>query len=221
MTRSNWGTFCEGDFFGEFAMLTGRDSRAHVRAVTPVTALCLTEEQIGEVAGEDPQIWDTLWGVYQRRMLTNTMASDALFGHLRLAQRDALVGRFGLKEYSPDEVIMRADSACEGVCMVLFGQVEIAPVNPRLPAYVVKEREFFGFVASLSDGPCRANVRALQDTTLLCLAPSYFRELTRSQPAIAGEIRHMLRERVERDDLFLTSRRAARLIDRPIARQSA
>lgn len=198
------GEFSEGDFFGEFEMLTGRPSAAQVVASTQTTVLFISEETIHQVAEEDPEIWDTLWDVYHIRMLNNLMASNTIFRHLPSSVRDDVLDLFDIEEHVANDVVLAADEPCRFVCLVLFGQLNLEPTDPKLPSKILREGEFFGFVASLSDDACRANITASQDTTLLCLSATHFRQLTRQHAGIAREIRAMLRSRVTRNDLFLT-----------------
>lgn len=198
------GEFAEGDFFGEFELLTGRPSAAQIVASTRTSVLVVTEEAIHEVAEEDPEIWDTLWDVYHIRMLNNLMASNTIFRHLPSTTRDEVLDLFEIEEHPPGQVVLQPEEPCRFVCLVLFGELNLEPTDPKLPSKILREGEFFGFVASLSDDACRALITSTQDTTLLCLSATHFRQLTRQHAGIAREIRAMLRSRVTRNDLFLT-----------------
>ncbi len=197
------GSFVEGEFFGEFALLTGRTNHASVRAMTDVVALGVSEEDLHEVAAHDPEVWDTLWDYYHVRMLNNLMVSDTIFGKLTRETRDELIDLFALQEMVQGDVLVEANQACPCVCLVLFGQLQIEPAEGS-EVRGVREGEFFGFVASLSDEPCGARVVAVTDVTLLCLPARAFRGVTRSNAGVAGEIRRLLRTRHQRPDLFLT-----------------
>ncbi len=197
-------TFCEGDFFGEFALLTGRDHSAHVHAQTRTRLLVVSEELVHHIAGYDEEIWDTLWDFYHVRMLNNLMASDSIFGLLDAKDRDDLVDEFDLIEYAAGDVVLAPDQPCPYVYLVLFGVLQITPQHTELGAKTLREGEFFGFVASLSTEPCQASVRAIKDVSLLCLPAVRFREIIRRNAKMSSEIRNLLRTRVHRTDLFLT-----------------
>jgi CRP-like cAMP-binding protein len=198
------GAFVEGEFFGEFALLTGRTNHATVRATTDVVALGVSEQDLHEVAAHDPEVWDTLWDYYHVRMLNNLMVSDTIFGKLSRETRDELIDLFELQELVQGDVLVDAAQPCPCVCLVLFGQLSITPSAPGGEVRAVREGEFFGFVASLSDEACGATVAATSDATLLCLPARAFRGVTRSNAGVAGEIRRLLRTRHQRPDLFLT-----------------
>lgn len=196
--------FGEGDFFGEFGLLTGRDGAASVRARTDLRVLEVTEPMVAKIAELDPEIWDTLWDYYHIRMLNNLMVSDEIFRHLEPDVRDEVIDWFVLEEYEVGAAVLTPEEPCGHVYLVLFGELEIAPVDALLPKKVLREGEFFGFVASLSDEVCKAHVTALKECVLLCLPSREFRMLTRQNRAVASEIRSLLRERIRRNDLFLT-----------------
>lgn len=198
------GTFGEGDFFGEFALLTGRDHSATVRAVKRAHLLEISEDLVNHIATYDEEIWDTLWDYYHVRMLNNLMVSDNIFKHLGGVQRDEIIDEFELGEYEAGEVVLSPDVPCPFVCLVLFGVLQITPVNQDLPSKTLREGEFFGFVASLSTEPGQATIRAIKDSSLLCLPAAKFREIIRRNAAMSAEIRGLLRARVHRTDLFLT-----------------
>ncbi len=198
------GTFTEGDFFGEFALLTGRDYSATVRAVKRTHLLEISEELVNHIATYDEEIWDTLWDYYHTRMLNNLMVSDNIFRHLGTTERDDIIDEFELNEYEAGDQVLAPDVPCPFVCLVLFGVLQITPVNTELPSKTLREGEFFGFVASLSREPCQATIRALKDASLLCLPANQFRDIIRRNAGMSAEIRSLLRARVHRTDLFLT-----------------
>lgn len=197
-------TMSEGDFFGEFGLLTGREHGATVTATQPSRLLIISEEAIHHIAAEDPEIWNTLWSYYHVRMLNNLMSSHAIFGKLTHEERDELLDLFELQEFVEDEVIVSPDQPCHFVYLVLFGSVELVPSRDAKSALTLREGEFFGFLPSLTDEPGKTLVRALKETTLLCLPALQFRLLTRQNTKIASELRTMLRTMPNKKSLFLT-----------------
>lgn len=197
-------TMCEGDFFGEFGLLTGREHGATVTATQAAKLLIISEEAIHHIAAEDPEIWNTLWSYYHVRMLNNLMSSHAIFGKLSHEERDELLDLFELQEFADDEIIVSPEQSCHFVYLVLFGSVELVPSRDASSALTLREGEFFGFLPSLTDEPGKTLVRAIKETTLLCLPAQQFRLLTRQNTRIAGELRTMLRTMPNKKSLFLT-----------------
>jgi CRP-like cAMP-binding protein len=194
----------EGDFFGEFALLTGRDvPSAQVTSQGQTMLLELTEEMLQRIGAQAPEIWDILWDVYHARMLNNLMASHSIFGKLDPGSRDEIVDMFELREHTAGQIIVSPDEPCPAVFLLLFGEVCLRPQRSGQASLTLREGEFFGFVASLSDDVGRVAVEVMRDTTLLALPAREFRALTRSHPAVAAEIRRLLRDRAPGQDLFM------------------
>jgi CRP-like cAMP-binding protein len=193
-----------GDFFGEFALLTGRDiPSAIVTARGQTTLLELTETMLQHIGTQSPEIWDILWDVYHMRMLNNLMSTHAIFGKLSAEERDQIADLFELIEHPAGQTIVDPQMPCPAVFLILFGEVRLRPQREGQAARTLREGEFFGLVASLSDEPGRVWVEAVRDTTLLALPAREFRALTRSHAAVATEIRRILRERAPGQDLFM------------------
>lgn len=199
-------TNSEGDFFGEFGLLTGRDHSATVTATQPTTLLVVNEDAIQRVAEHDAEIWDRLWDYYHIRMLNNLMSSHGIFGKLGAEDREDLIDSFELREFEEHARILSYDEPCHFVYLILFGEVMLKPYDEPDQQRVLREGEFFGFLPSLSDEPGKTEVLALKDTSLLCLPARDFRALTRKNARIAGELRNILKARAVSKDsqnLFL------------------
>jgi CRP-like cAMP-binding protein len=136
-------------------------------------------------------------------MLNNLMASHPIFGKLDPASRDDIADTFTLREYAAGQVIVAPDAPCPAVFLILFGEIRLRPQRADQAPGMLSEGAFFGFVASLSDEPGRVWVEATRDVTLLALPAREFRALTRAHPAVATEIRRLLRDRSPGQDLFM------------------
>lgn len=188
----------EGEFFGEFALLTGRTGSATVSAITDCELLAIHEEVVNDIADEYPEIWDILWEFYYARMLNNLLASSAIFRPLSADEREALVEHFEMREVVADQVFLKEGELCRDLYLVLNGEVsverEIAGQTKQLA--VMHEGEFFGVASSLNEEPYLADVRAERDTTLLLLPAEIFRAVTNANPQVGEAV-----------DLEISSRR--------------
>lgn len=192
-------TMKEGDFFGEFRLLTGRDGEAQIVAKTNVELLELSEETIHEVGDKNPEIWDVLWDFYYARMLNNLLAASDMFKPLSAAQRTALAEKFFLLELVAQEVLLKEGQICEFLYLVLAGEIRVERVRGTLTQDLatMREGEFFGVVSSLGEEPYLANIRAARDTTLLCLPGADFRHVVDSSEEVAREVERVIHSRRE------------------------
>ncbi len=196
----------EGEFFGEFMLLTGRTGAATVRASTDLELLAIHEDVIGDIADEYPEIWDILWDFYYVRMLNNLLASSDIFKPLDVDERNELARLFELKEVVADEVFLTEGEPCRHLYLVLNGEVR---VERRISGMVrelvrMREGEFFGLASSLNDEPYLADLRATRDTTLLLLPSDEFRRVTDRQPEVAKAVERAIMSRRELNDAFMS-----------------
>lgn len=188
----------EGEFFGEFALLTGRSQMATVSAQNDVALLEISEEVIERLATEKPDIWDILWDFYHARMLNNLLASSTIFRSLDDRQRNALVDRFALEEVPAGELLLGKGEHDYDLYLICHGEVRVE--RPRMgdqPETIdtLREGEFLGLISSAEEEPVVANLRAVEDATLLVLPGNEFRRVMRQNPLVEREVRRMVRER--------------------------
>lgn len=199
-------TMNEGEFFGEFMLLTGRTGAATVRASTDLELFAIHEDVISDIADEYPEIWDVLWDFYYVRMLNNLLASSDIFKPLDVEERNELAKLFQLEEVVADEVFLTEGQPCRHLYLVLNGEVR---VERRISGMVqelaqMREGEFFGLASSLNDEPYLADLRAVRDTTLLLLPSAEFRRVTDRKPEVEKAVELAIMSRRELNDAFMS-----------------
>lgn len=190
----------EGEFFGEFRLLTGRDSLATVVADTDVELLEIRDEVLYRLADTNPEVWDALWNFYYARMLNNLLASSRMFNSLDGESREALAEKFQLEEFLAGTTILEQDGPCPGVYLIVSGNVvvdhAVGKKSREIDAF--QEGDFFGIVPSALEEVCPASVRALSDTIVLRLPAEDFRITMHRFAAIDREVRRVVRDRLSR-----------------------
>ncbi|MFW6057341.1 MAG: cyclic nucleotide-binding domain-containing protein [Persicimonas sp.] len=188
----------EGEFFGEFALLTGRSQMATVRAQTDVALLEASAAVIDRVAQEHPEIWNVLWDFYHARMLNNMLASSTIFRSLSDRQRHELAELFTLEEVPSGELVAGEGEHDHDLYLICSGEVRVErEVGGGIPREIdtLREGEFVGLISSVEEEPVVANLRATRDTTLLVLAGREFRRVIGQDPMIERRVREVVRER--------------------------
>ena len=190
-------TMGEGDFFGEFRLLTGRDGAATVRAKSDLELLAIGEDVLNRVADGNPEIWDVLWDFYYARMLNNLLAASEMFRPLAPEERVALGERFAMREVVGGELLLARGARCEHLYLVLAGEVcverDLGGITEELAT--MREGEFFGVASSLSEEPYPADVRARRDTMLLGLPAADFQRLHDGNQRVASAVQKVIRSR--------------------------
>src|SRR5690554_388038 len=195
----------EGEFFGEFALLTGRSESASVRAQGELAVLEVSAEVLLQVAEKDPKIWDVLWDFYYVRLLNNLLASSRLFRSMSDAARQELIAHFYLRELAPGELIARQGELDDNLYVICLGEVQVemprAGAAPRV-IDTLGEGEFLGLISGATNQPMVADLRALSDTNLLVLPGEDFRRAVAGSAQIARALNEAvdLRQRKTDDD---------------------
>ncbi len=188
----------EGEFFGEFALLTGRSQMATVSAHTEMALLEVRQDVLDIIAEDHPQIWDVLWDFYYARMLNNLLASSTIFRSLTDEQRHELADKFTLEEVPGGDLLLGEGEQDFDLYLICHGEVRVErEVGGGLPQEIdtLREGEFVGLISSAEEEPVVANLRATSDTTVLVLAGSEFRRVMKQNPRIEREVRQVVRER--------------------------
>ncbi|MFU8802326.1 MAG: cyclic nucleotide-binding domain-containing protein [Bradymonadaceae bacterium] len=193
-------TLAEGEFFGEFRLLTGRDSMATVVADTDLELLEVRDEVLYQLAETNPEVWDALWNFYYARMLNNLLASSRMFNALGKEAREELAARFTLEEFIAGHAILEQGHPSPGIYLIVSGNVvvERSIGKKSTEIDVLQEGDFFGVTPSATDEPCSASICAVSDTIVLRLPGDEFRAMMRAHPIIAEEVHQIVRERLHR-----------------------
>lgn len=185
----------EGEFFGEFALLTGRSESASVRSQGELAVLEVSAEVLLQVAEEDPKIWDVLWDFYYARLLNNLLASSRLFRPMSDAERQELIAHFCLKEFAPGELIARQGEPDDNLYVICLGEVQVELARADGQARVIDtlgEGEFLGLISGGFNQPMVADLRALSDTSLLVLPGEDFRRAVAASADIARTLHEVV-----------------------------
>lgn len=191
----------EGEFFGEFALLTGRSESASVRTIQPTTLLEVRREVLKLIALEHPEIWDILWDFYYARVLNNLLATSSMFRSLDAEARHALAARFVLREVPEGTLLARQGQHADDLYVICLGEVQVERRVGSQPPVVIDtlgEGEFVGLISSAAREPVVADLLATRDTTLLVLPGEEFRLVMQRTPQVAYEVQAIVRHRRER-----------------------
>ncbi len=196
----------EGEFFGEFRLLTGRSGAASVLALSDCELLAIHENVVTELGDRHPEVWDALWDFYYQRMLNNLLAGSAIFRPLGAEGREAIARKFELQEVVADEAFIHEGDACRHLHLIVNGEVVVERQigSERKELLTLREGEFFGLASCLNDEPYLADVRAVRDTTILRLPSEDFRELADSNEEVDSAVQLAIMSRRELNSAFVS-----------------
>jgi len=191
----------EGEFFGEMALLTGKPRSAFVEAVEADTqVLEISADALAELSRKFPQVSSALWRFYRQRLLSNVMASSALFRPFVLEERQRLIRCFQAVDVEPLTEVVRQNQMSEGLFVVLAGHVEVVKEGKKTAS--LKEGELFGEISLLTKAPATASVIAVERSALLKLPASDFNTLISTHPQVLELLSQLMEERMNVDEVF-------------------
>lgn len=176
----------EGDFFGEFSLLTRRPRSATVEAQTDVVVLRLDREGLDGLLLGDASFREPLVEFYKERVCELLLAKNPLMAALTPQARRRLLDAAQVHRYRDTEPIVREGEPAGDVFFVMSGEVEVLRDVDGFPVFLDKLRDgqFFGEMAALHGGARTASVRAIGDVELLGIAGAAMAAVLRDAPEV-------------------------------------
>jgi len=191
----------EGEFFGEMALLSGEPRSACVEALEPDTqVLEISAPALAELSKKFPQVSSALWRFYRQRLLSNVMASSALFRPFALEDRQQLIRCFQAVDVAPGTVVVAQNQMSEGLFVVLVGHLEVLRDGKKLAT--LKEGDLFGEISLLTKAPATARVVAVERSALLKLPANEFNTLISTHPQVLELLSRLMDERMHGAEEF-------------------
>jgi len=177
----------EGDFFGEMALLSGAPRVASVDALVDGTlVLEISTALLTELTRRHPGVATALKKFCRQRLLSNLMATSALFRPLTRTDRRMLATSFRARDVLAGDVVLTEGGRGDGLYLVLAGLLEVSRGGFRVAK--LGQGEVFGEASLLGRRPVVATVRALQRTSLLRLPEEDFAKVAERYPAVRAHL---------------------------------
>ena len=188
----------EGDFFGEMALLSGAPRVASVDALVDGTlVLEISTALLTELTRRHPGVATALKKFCRQRLVSNLMATSALFRPLSRADRRLLASSFRARDVLAGDVVLTEGGRGDGLYLVLAGLLEVSRGGFRIAK--LGQGEVFGEASLLGRRPVVATVRALQRSSLLRLPEEDFARVAERYPAVRAHL-EALREARAREN---------------------
>ncbi len=165
----------EGDFFGEFSLLTRRPRSASVSATTDVVLLRIDRavlDMLSMSSSAGTRVFtDPLVEFYRERVAELVLVRNPAMAELDVAQRRRLCDAGRLVAFKDGQLIVKEGDAAREVFFVVAGEVEVYHDEQGFPVFLDKLRdgEMFGEMSAMNGGPRTASVRAIGDVDVMVL----------------------------------------------------
>ncbi|MEK7705687.1 MAG: cyclic nucleotide-binding domain-containing protein [Myxococcota bacterium] len=187
----------DGTFFGEMALLSESPRTASVIAEEETLLFQVTRDVLDGVVESFPSVRGILMKFYRQRLLSNLMATSAIFRPLDAQQRKSLVEQFKSREVAHNEKVLEEGQKGDGLYMLISGRVEVSKNvdGKRKVLAHLKEGDVFGEMSLLTNTPVSANIKTLKKSIILKLPRKTFSEIVSTHPQLLAHISELSEER--------------------------
>lgn len=196
----------DGAFFGEMALLSESPRSASVIAEEETLLFEVSRQVLDKVVKSFPSVRHILMRFYRQRLLSNLMATSAIFKPLDAGQRKSLIEKFKSREVPANEKILEEGQKGDGLYMLLSGKVEVSKKadGKRQVLAHLKEGDVFGEMSLLSNNPVSANIKTLKKSIVLKLPRRTFSEIVSTHPQLLAHISELSDERTKTTQAILS-----------------
>jgi cAMP-dependent protein kinase regulator len=171
---------CEGEFFGEMALVSGAPRFATVVAVGEGELLELEQKDLEAIAREHPSFGEVVGRFYKERLLANILRASPIFGLVAGAQRTLLTNILRVESHPAGRVLLEQGAPGKGFFLLLRGRCDVfhRTADGREMYYPpMHEGDVFGELSLLQNCAVTANVRTGTPCVVLAMTRQWFDEL--------------------------------------------
>ena len=179
-----------GDFFGENSFFTGALRSASVECLGDVEAFEIGKALYERVMGDNLRTEAALLDFYKERIVNAVLAKSQIFGLLPSEERQALVYKFLLRVFQPEDEIIREGDIHDSIFLIKSGEAEVFTKKggPRTRLSFIGPGTVFGEVAALRNIPRTASVVATTTVEVLELAGASFHAVLLGRPDLQQKV---------------------------------
>jgi cAMP-dependent protein kinase regulator len=191
----------EGEFFGEMSLLSGAPRFASVVGAGDGVLLRLGRGDLDAVVAAHPEVRGVLDHFYKERLVANVVRASRLFRLIGEARPDTLAEVVHVETHPAGTLLLEQGAPGKKFCLLLRGTCDVfhrTADGREVPYAPMTEGDVFGELSLLQDQPITATVRARTRCVLLAMAPEWFDQLLRDNPAARSAIYDLAGERTQR-----------------------
>jgi CRP-like cAMP-binding protein len=198
----------DGAFFGEMALLAEAPRSASVIADEETVLFEVSRAVIADVVKRFPSVAGILMRFYRQRLLSNLMATSAIFRPLDAEQRKSLIEKFKSREVPANEKLLEEGEAGDGLYLLLTGKAEVSKRTDGKRTVVahLKEGDVFGERSLLTNQPVSATIRTLRKSIVLKLPRRAFAEIVSTHPQLLAHITELSQERDKTNQAIMSGK---------------
>lgn len=189
----------EGDFFGEFGLLTDGKRHASAQAKSDVVLLEVTSKLFKDLSVKYPTVPKILEEYFRTRTFDNVLRRSKLFESLFTEERLNIIKKFKSANFEKGSYVFKEGDPGDRIYFIKNGEVEISVTlkGDQVVIARLSTGDLFGEISLLTGKPRTASVRAQTPVELLFLDLPSFKEILSSHPQIEQKLRKNMEERAK------------------------
>lgn len=198
----------QGQFFGEFAFLTGSPRVATVRAREDSEVYQFTKADLDEIVKGHPEVEGRLFLFYKSRALDMVLAKSSLFHTVPAEERRELLEHFVLRKFKPGELIIREGQRDDNLFLIKKGELRVETTDLKgrtVFLSTLSQHQFFGEISFLTGVPRTATITAASDVELLLIGREDLVRVIKKYPNIEQILRRFQQSRADETLKRMTS----------------
>jgi CRP-like cAMP-binding protein len=181
------GELKDGDFFGEFSLVTEEPRSATIRALVDSELLAIDRKIMCSLIREEPGVLTVLLRFLRERLIDNLVQSSPLFAPYVGAERHALVNRFNFLEVEEGSQLIKEGDVAPALFALMSGSlfVDRRGENSEVERLAtLGPGDLCGEMSLLAGTGAVASVSAARKCLVLELPATSFRELIMTHPQV-------------------------------------
>jgi CRP-like cAMP-binding protein len=177
---------CEGDFFGEIALLADRPRTATVRATVDSQVLAIDRPLLSDLIAASPELLKVLLRFLRERLMATLAQTSPIFAPFTELERIGLAARFQFLEIDEGLRMIEAGAKSPGIFVLLSGAADVAAAGHVIGR--LGEGDVFGELSIITGQAATADVAARGKCFVLFLPRVDFSELIMTHPQVLEHI---------------------------------
>jgi len=188
-----------GSFIGQKSFFERTPISASAVALTDATLLELTHQSLEEIIKKYPKVKTAVEEIYIEKVFVPILKNHPLFSAIPESDLPSVASWFNIREFAGGETVIREGEEGKALYIVRTGEFMVFKKLTRGKAVklaVLGPGDIFGEISILTDGKTTASVKAIKNSTVMCLERSKFKELVMLYPVVLDGVSEIMEKRL-------------------------